>query len=82
MKTMADVKTIVGNDGKLLGFNVDGRIIDRDTYMNDDLSMRKLEIELLGEVLMKDFDKTSEAALGLIARDDTRLRDLHNERMR
>ena len=70
------VKRIVGRDGKLLGFVVNGQLIERDDELPADLSMRKLEIELVGKLYNAERDETSKAAEDLIELDRLRLEDM------
>lgn len=70
------VKRIVGRDGKLLGFVVNGQLIERDDELPDDLSMRKLEIDLVGKLYNAERDETSKAAEDLIELDRLRLEDM------
>ena len=72
-----EIGRVVGNDGKLLGFNITGRMICRDDRMDDDLSMRRLEIDVLAELMKAPLDRSVQAER-LIRLDDQRIADLHS----
>jgi hypothetical protein len=72
-----EIGRVTGNDGKLLGFNIAGRLICRDDRMTDDLSMRKLEIEVLSELMSAPQDRSVQAER-LIRLDDQRIADLNS----
>lgn len=61
-----EIKRISGFDGKLLALNVDGRIIERDLHKDDNLTMRRLEIDLLERVLVCERDTVTMAAQSIM----------------
>lgn len=71
-----DIRRIIGPDGKLLGFNVEGRIVERDDSMSDDLSLRDLEVKMLHRLMTAPRDTESPEAFRLIELDRLRLDDL------
>lgn len=74
---MTDIKRITGNDGRLLGFNINGHIVERDdTMATNELTTRKLEVELLNRLLVIECDTESPVALQMIEWDDERIKGL------
>ena len=74
-----NVLRIVGPDGKLLGFNVNGRIVERNDTMSDDLSMRDLEIRMLHRLMTSPKDEHSPEAKRLIELDRLRIKELEGK---
>jgi hypothetical protein len=70
-----EIGRVVGNDGKLLGFNIGGHLICRDDRMPDDMSMRDLEIHVLAELMTAPLDRSVQAER-LIRLDDQRIAEL------